>query len=299
MHRKATDWTLPKRIAKSRNDRNTQKFIEVEKILVDKDSKEVSDDFGQDVRDTFPSGDIFINEKNDIRKQIRRFIEIIFGYQFTTPSVDEYGMFHAKAAALRSSDLSRQVGPVIATHDGEIVATGCNEVPKATGGSVWEGKTASDKDYRDFRLGWVTSALMQREMIAEIFDKLKDSQWVTKKAKDTLSEKIDEELFGAGNEGYLRDTRLASVIEFGRIVHAEMAAISDAARRGNSVRGTTLYCTTCPCHICARHIISSGIERVIYIEPYPKSMTKNLYEKMLSIDQKWFRLIKMRLMTIQ
>lgn len=43
--------------------------------------------------------------------------------------------------------------------------------------------------------------------------------------------------------------------------------------------GSTLYCTTYPCHLCARHIISSGIGSVVYIEPYPKSLTETLYHR--------------------
>jgi cytidine deaminase len=63
-----------------------------------------------------------------------------------------------------------------------------------------------------------------------------------------------------------------------------MAAISDAARRGITIGGGTLYCTTFPCHMCARHIISSGIDRVVYIEPYPKSLTKHLHSDAACID---------------
>ena len=51
-----------------------------------------------------------------------------------------------------------------------------------------------------------------------------------------------------------------------------------------SVERATLYCTTFPCHICARHIISCGIKRVVYIEPYPKSMAQRLYPEAISID---------------
>src|SRR5712671_1494739 len=77
-----------------------------------------------------------------------------------------------------------------------------------------------------------------------------------------------------------------NVLEFGRVVHAEMSAITDAARRGLSVDRATLYCTTFPCHICARHIISSGIKRVVYIEPYPKSMAQRLYPEAVAVDGK-------------
>lgn len=68
------------------------------------------------------------------------------------------------------------------------------------------------------------------------------------------------------------------ITEYGRIVHAEMNAITDAARNGVSIKDSILFCTTFPCHVCAKHIISSGLKRVVYIEPYPKSYTSELYK---------------------
>src|SRR5579864_377027 len=56
-----------------------------------------------------------------------------------------------------------------------------------------------------------------------------------------------------------------------------MAALIDAARRGVAVDGHSMYVTTFPCHNCAKHIISAGIRRVVYLEPYPKSRAINLY----------------------
>ncbi len=82
----------------------------------------------------------------------------------------------------------------------------------------------------------------------------------------------------------LKGSRADSLLEFGRIVHAEMAAIMEAARRGVAVLNGRLYCTTFPCHMCARHIIASGIREVIYIEPYPKSLAKELYRDMICVD---------------
>ncbi|MEW6364109.1 MAG: hypothetical protein AB1714_05675 [Acidobacteriota bacterium] len=41
--------------------------------------------------------------------------------------------------------------------------------------------------------------------------------------------------------------------------------------------------TTFPCHNCARHIVASGIERVVYIEGYPKSLASHLHS-----DAVWF-----------
>ena len=67
------------------------------------------------------------------------------------------------------------------------------------------------------------------------------------------------------------------IIGYHRTVCAEMAAIMDSARRGVSIRDGTVYSTTFPCHICMKHIISAGISKVVYIEPYPKSKTSDMF----------------------
>src|SRR3954447_18935869 len=56
-------------------------------------------------------------------------------------------------------------------------------------------------------------------------------------------------------------------------------------RRGLSTKGASLYCTTFPCHNCARHIIASGIAKVVYIEPYPKSLAEDLYKDSIIVDE--------------
>lgn len=64
-------------------------------------------------------------------------------------------------------------------------------------------------------------------------------------------------------------------------MHAEEAAICEAARRGISTQNSILYCTTFPCHLCIKHIIAAGIKEVVYIEPYVKSMAKELFEGLI------------------
>lgn len=82
----------------------------------------------------------------------------------------------------------------------------------------------------------------------------------------------------------MEDALVANILEFGRIIHAEMNAITDAARHGLATMECTLFSTTFPCHICARHIVAAGIKRVVYIEPYPKSYALRLYKDSISID---------------
>ena len=45
-----------------------------------------------------------------------------------------------------------------------------------------------------------------------------------------------------------------------------------------------MYTTTFPCHGCARHIVASGILRLVYIEPYVKSLAQNLHEDSIYVD---------------
>jgi deoxycytidylate deaminase len=84
--------------------------------------------------------------------------------------------------------------------------------------------------------------------------------------------------------GALATSRIMDLTEFGRVVHAEMLAICDAARLGRSAKGTTLYCTTFPCHNCTKHILASGVKRVVYMEPYPKSRAKDLHPDEIEIE---------------
>lgn len=106
---------------------------------------------------------------------------------------------------------------------------------------------------------------------------------VSFKEEQTAEGIVKDLLFGTKKQLF-KDLRVSNLIEFGRVVHAEMNAISTAARLGVAIGGGTVYSTTYPCHMCARHIIASGIARVVYIEPYPKSMTEELYGEIVAVD---------------
>ena len=43
-----------------------------------------------------------------------------------------------------------------------------------------------------------------------------------------------------------------------------------------------MYATTFPCHHCARHIVAAGIDKVVYIEPYSKSLAFELHHDAIS-----------------
>jgi hypothetical protein len=63
-----------------------------------------------------------------------------------------------------------------------------------------------------------------------------------------------------------------------------MEALLSCARNNQSTIGATLYCTTFPCHNCAKHIVAAGIERVVYVEPYPKSKALEFHDDSIVIS---------------
>lgn len=56
--------------------------------------------------------------------------------------------------------------------------------------------------------------------------------------------------------------------ELSRAIHAEMNAITHAARSGVSIDGGTIYVTLSPCMNCFKALISGGIKRVLFEHIY-------------------------------
>jgi len=230
---------------------------------------------------TFPRADVFISvhRPDQASAQVTRLLDLLFGHPFRTPTRDEFAMFHARASALRSADLGRQVGAAIVRPEGEVIAVGTNEVPKAGGGQYW---AEDDLDRRDFQLGTNESLRIRRSMLAELLVRLKDDGWLDAVIATDVDENVDLQVTRLLPR--MKGTTMMSVGEFGRTVHAEMAALLDAARRGVAVDGCTLFSTTFPCHNCTKHIAAAGIRRVVYIEPYPKSRAADLHDDAIVVD---------------
>ncbi len=125
---------------------------------------------------------------------------------------------------------------------------------------------------------------MKRTMLADLFRRLQEGRWLDESKMSVSVDQLVAEAIG-GSPSLLQGSQIMSIIEFGRIVHAEMAALMDAARRGASVAHATLYTTTFPCHDCAKHIVAAGIRRVVYVEPYPKSLVPELYPDSICLER--------------
>lgn len=227
---------------------------------------------GQHTRDTYHLSDFFVNfgaDRLKFKNDVWRHIDLIFGKPFVTPTFDEFAMFMAFSASLRSADLSRQVGAVI-TRDHAIVSTGANDVPKYGGGLYWPdyhgGNEIHDvKDGRDHVRTGDTNVIEKNDIIADILAKV-----------DVEDQPALKEI--------LANSKIKNITEYGRVVHAEMEALLSCARGHIATAGAHLYCTTFPCHNCAKHIIAAGITKVIYVEPYPKSKALDFHGDSITLS---------------
>lgn len=281
-HEKRKEY-LSHRIARSRHEAQSNEFYSKAEYLIHRDQQELGLNHGQNLRDTFHRADVFLDTTNEetLEQSISRFIELIFGNTLHTPFRSEYVMFHAKAAALRSAELGRQVGCAISRTNGDIVAVGTNEVPRAGGGLYW----CDDKpDMREFVRGTDSSDEHKQHLAADTLRRLQESGWLVP-SKSLLSvPELVRDAFSGDAPALSKQSMIRNVIEYGRAVHAEMAAIVDAARRGVSISDCTLYVTTFPCHLCARHVVAAGVMKVVYIEPYARSLAADLYPDSIKIE---------------
>ncbi len=256
------------------------------KQLMERD-EHADEKHGQHVADTFHLADFFIdntakrfidlpggqrksNPVWTVMEELGRLVDILEHSRVVRPRPNETAMFHAYGARMRSACLSRQVGAALMDRQGNIVATGTNEVPKAGGGlhgSVFidfsDTDPIPDHDHRCIVHGrFCRNTREQNHIIDELMDRIDELR--NSSDKGSMRKKI-------------RKTRIGQLIEFSRAVHAEMEALLSAGRQGISPVGTRLFVTTFPCHSCARHIVAAGVDEVQFIEPYLKSRALPLH----------------------
>lgn len=262
--------SLATRIARSHRETPASPHYEVDlreaEALAKRDEDEERDPYGQRLRDVFQLCDLFVSPTTtpSLFDQIDRFVRLVLGDLGETPWAEEQFMFHAFAASLRSGALGRQVGAVLVAPTGEILGVGCNDVPKGGGGLYQAG---DHYDRRDIHADRDSVNVHADQILEEILEMARSAGWLADGAKPQLDEA----------RVAFRKSRVMSLLEFGRTTHAEMEAVLAAGRIGVSVRDATLFTTTFPCHECARLIVTAGLRRVVYIEPYPKSRATELH----------------------
>ena len=244
-------------------------------LIMERD-KDEEIEHGQKLLKTLQHADFFIKNSRvnveTIIAPLKRFIDLLLGDKRLTPTLDEYAMYIAHSAQLRSGCLSRQVGAAIFSDDGTLLSTGRNDVPKSGGGLYSLEDTDNDNRCMHLYSNTCQNKVYKNRIFSDIQTILQDSN-LNKEESTKVFDKIKD------------IDRLKGLIEFCRAVHAEMDAIISCARDGNKkLKGASLYCTTYPCHHCARHIVAAGIKKVYYIEPFEKSMATDLHGDAIQLE---------------
>lgn len=244
-------------------------------IIIHKDRKS-EDKYGQQTAKAILDADYFIKnnqgQKAHLKAKTKRFLGLIHGFNGLTPSSHEKGMYAAYAASLQSACLSRQVGAAILDTKGNLIAVGRNDVPKFNGGLY-----SADDGVNDHRCVYKGGKCYNEVRKLKIKNKL--SQLLLSDDIKKLNLEINEEQAMEIATLLYKKTPISSIIEYSRSIHAEMDAITTLARLGNGgFSDKILYTTTFPCHNCARHIVAVGINKVVYIEPYEKSLALELHD---------------------
>lgn len=256
--------------------------------LIRRDEKE-DEKWGQRTSVAFPLADYFVkfDDKSGIhiKNAVNRFIKLILGNVYVTPTFSESAVYMAFMSSLRSSDLSRQVGAVIAKDD-NILSTGSNDVPKFGGGIYTPsynedtGEISDHPNGRDYKIGVDCNHIQKKNLVDGIYNSIKEE------LEDIISENIpSQNIVLLKIKKIIKESEIKDITEYGRMVHAEMDAILNCARSNNSTQGATLYVTTFPCHNCAKHIVASGIKEVMFVEPYPKSKALEFHEDSITLEK--------------
>ena len=222
------------------DDSIRKKRLQEHKHIHEKDFDKVSETdaderigHGQQTLNAIVLSDYFFANNYDIPGKIdsecQRLLNLLFNSDIVTPRQDEFGMNLALMAADKSACLSRQVGAAIITQSGTVLATGHNDVPQFGGGLY---SSESRKDERCFaRSGLCYNDDEKRIITEEILDLLR-----SEKIKN-----LGEEQLVQIRDVLVSRTRLKTLIEFTRAVHAEMDAIISVAREGKiGIVGSTL-----------------------------------------------------------
>jgi deoxycytidylate deaminase len=228
-------------------------------------------DAGQQVGRLSAFADYYIvNNENrqKLQEEAERFIDLLLGDSKNQPTFHERSMHLAFSASNRSYCLSKQVGAAIVDKKGNILGIGFNDVPKAGGGLYTQEDENDKRCYMvgDRRCINDTNKEERFNEIAEQFHKL----------YPTIEKKEAYKIISSSS--------FKQATEYCRAVHAEMEALLSLCRSyGNSSLGAIMYVTTYPCHNCTKHILCAGISKVVYIEPYPKSLAEELHSDAIDV----------------
>jgi len=207
------------------------------------------------------------------------------------PTTHELFMSQAYGLSLKSTCISRQVGAVIVGGNGYVVGAGWIDVGEGQIGcglrriADIQGTDNDDLPLHPVPESEFRSELAKREPHEcfcfkdeyskyEIKKKISSFKFISKTEMDEIG--VTEKQVGEIAKLQAKKIKIKR-LEFCRALHAEENALLQSAKIGGvGVRGGTIYTTYFPCELCSKKIYQSGLQEIIYTEPYPDSVAQDV-----------------------
>jgi len=251
--------------------------------------------YKQNVSECVRLSDIAFNNEDsqsDLYEKLLTYFALIKQPGCFAPEWTETAMHMAYSMSVRSSCICRQVGSVIEGSNGYIVGAGWNDVGAGQIGcgyrhyedfknldeSVLISNPPGDEEFRR----WL---VMYGSSDGDSFCyKDKYSEYTIRKKLKKIEKDRPEEFKKPGRKEkkylaqYLQKELNVKMMQYCRALHAEENAILQTSVVGGmGLRGSIIYSTTFPCELCAKKIYQAGIKKIIYTEPYPRSISKDVF----------------------
>jgi deoxycytidylate deaminase len=228
----------------------------------------------QNIQKCIELADIHINNTeskdenyNQLKRQLVLYYSLMLKPGLVIPTPDERIMQLAYSAKVNSGCISRQVGAAITDQNYSVKAIGWNNTPQnqvpcllrssddLIAGNDQNAFTEYEKENTEFRDYF--STVYQNDNVTSY-----------KKCGHNISfcfKELHNHLKGDNNQVHTRS------------LHAEENAFLQLTKYGGAgiFRGI-LYSTASPCELCSKKAYQLGIERIIYIDPYPGIAEKQI-----------------------
>lgn len=256
---------------------------EIEHMLIHEDKglelESLENFASQNIQACIVNSDIFIknNGKNindetlklEMYGNLIKYVSLIQHPGLITPSHDELMMQIAFTSKLMSGCLSRQVGACVTNKNGSVKAIGWNDVAEGQTSCLLRSTSELVKNS-------MSNAYSSFEKTKTFKDYLKNEYKDVSKLKEKgLNDSFCFKSVYTKNEKKQNNNQVHT-----RALHAEENAFLQLAKYGSgeSIIGGTLYSTASPCELCSKKAYQLGIERIVYVDPYPGIAKENILQ---------------------
>jgi deoxycytidylate deaminase len=232
---------------------------------------------------------------NEMYVKLLQYYALIVSPGCITPSSHEMFMNQAYSLSLKSSCISRQVGAVIVNKHGYVVGAGWNDPGEGQIGCGYRNVGDLARLPNDILITNPIGKDQFREDLIrrkdydycfcykdeyskyDIYKSIIELMRIRKESLKKLG--ATKEILNKMEEMLTNDLKVKR-LEYCRALHAEENALLQSAKVGGlGVTGGRIYTTSFPCELCAKKIYQTGITEVIYVEPYPNSISQDVFFK--------------------